>query len=249
MSIIGELPQKISDWTFDTVVTIVKKYEYEQGYFDYKEVLNPTRMESNEHNANIRRTACSLANADGGFILFGVLDRNKTVSSSEARLVGIPLKDDLRKNFADKLSFIQRAIYFEAPPSAIALPTDSTRGIFVVYIPKSPLRPHMDESKGVFYRRGEGGTAELMKFYEIQEQVMYTEERMRKLTLFRIDLAQQNRTAKILIDKGDKVIYNLLRFDTGSFKILLADVCGLIPSSTGLLERLLEIPIYAKSYQ
>src|SRR5205085_8555952 len=142
------------------------------------------------------KTACSLANADGGFILFGVVDRKKEVNAPEERIVGIPLKDDLRKNFADKLTPIQRPIYFEATPTAITLPMDSTRGIFVVYIPKSPLRPHMDESKGVFYRRGEGGTAELMKFYEVQEQMMYTEERLRKLTLFRFELAQHRKTTK-----------------------------------------------------
>src|SRR5260370_15745971 len=35
------------------------------------------------------------------------------------------------------------------------------------------------------------------------------------------------------------------RFDTGAFDILLADICGLLPPSTGLLEQLLEIPIMA----
>jgi len=244
VNVIEELPRRVSDWEYNTVLAIVKKYEYEPGYFDYKDVLIPTRTEGSEFNERIRRTACSLANADGGFILFGILDRNKVVKSPEERIVGIPTNDDLCKKFADKLTPIQRAIYFEASPTAITLPTNPTRGIFVVYIPKSPLRPHMDESKGIFYRRGEGGTAEIMKFFEIQEQMMYTEERLRKLTLFRLELAQHQKTAKSLIEQEDNVIHNLLRFETGSFKMLLADVCGLIPPSTGLLEQLLNIPIY-----
>ncbi len=35
------------------------------------------------------------------------------------------------------------------------------------------------------------------------------------------------------------------RFETRAFDVLLADICGLLPSSAGLLEQLLEIPIMA----
>lgn len=185
-----------------------------------------------------------MANADGGFILFGVRDRSRPASSPEDRIVGIPLDSDLRKAFSDKLSLVQRSIYFEASQKPHLLPTDSTRGIFVVYIPQSPLRPHMDESTGNFYRRGEGGKAEVMKFYEVREQMMYTEERLRKVTLFRLKLARYQKMARQMIsDSPGKETY--YRFETRAFDVLLADICGLLPSSTGLLEQLLEIPIMA----
>lgn len=241
-----DLPDNLEAWNYDTVVNLVTKYEFEPGIFDYKAVLNATRSEHrNDHNASIRRTACSLANADGGFILFGVRDQSSKVSSPEKRIVGMPIVGDLRKAFADKLLPVQRPVYFEASPKPIVLPTEPKLGIFVVYIPRSPLRPHMDESTGNFYRRGEGGTAEIMKFYEVREQMMFTEERLRKVTLFRLEIAQYRELIASLLQMGDRVTQSLLRFDTGAFKIILADICDFIPTSTPLLSDLLGIPVLA----
>lgn len=242
MNLAVDLPQKVEDWNYETILDVVKKYEYEPALFDYKEVLNATHTEKNEHNTNIRKTACTLANADGGFILFGILDRNKAVKEPENRIVGLPIEGDLRKEFAEKLSQIQRSIYFEASPKTIALPNNPKRGIFVVYIPRSPFRPHMDESTGIFYRRGHGGNAEKMKYYEVQEQMLYTEEKLRKLRLFRFELAQYKKIAIQMLNAKEKVLDTLLRFDTASFKIMLTDICSLIPNSSNLLELLLNVP-------
>ncbi len=241
-----DLPENLEAWSYDTVVNLVTKYEFEPGTFDYKAVLNATRPEHrDDHNASIRRTACSMANADGGFILFGVRDRSLKVSRPEERVVGMPLGGDLRKTFADKLLPIQRSVYFEASPQPIVLPTAPTLGIFVVYIPQSPLRPHMDEATGRFYRRGEGGIAETMKFYEVREQMMFTEERLRKVTLFRLEIAQYRELIASLLQLGDNITQALLRFDTGAYKIILADICDFIPTSTPLLSELLGIPVLA----
>lgn len=245
MNTIDGLPEKLEDWTYDVVVGLVKKYKDEPSIFDFKEVLNPTRQESGEFNASIRRTACSMANADGGFIIFGVLDRAKPASTLEARIPGIPLEKDLRKKFQEKIAKLQRPIYFDTIPSSIALPTDNTRGVYVVSIPRSQLRPHCDPTTGVFYRRGDGGNAEHMNFYEVREQMMYTEERLRKVTLFRLELAQHRKTAQILAGQNVNVVNNLLRFDTGAYKIILADICGFIPPASKLLAKLLDVPIYA----
>ncbi len=242
-----DLAIKLADWNYDTVVEIVRTYEYEPGSFDYKGILVPPRTDptKDEFNASVRRTVCSMANADGGFILFGVRDRDTAVSSPDDRIVGIPLKGDLRKVFSEKISPLQRPVFFNASPKAIVLPTDSQRGIFIVYIPQSPLRPHMDVSTGCFYRRGEGGKADKMNFYEIHEQMMYTEERLRKVTLFRLEIAQYRELIFSLLQLGDNITQALLRFDTGAFKIMLADICGFIPRSTSLLSELLGIPVLA----
>ena len=171
-----QLPINLDEWNFESIVAIVRKYEYEPGSFDYKGMLAASRTDpiKDEFNASIRRTVCSMANADGGFILFGIRDREQPITSPDERIVGIPLKGDLRKIFSEKISTLQRPVYFTASPKAIALPTDSQRGVFVIYIPQSPLRPHMDVSTGCFYRRGEGVKADKMNFYEVREQMMYT---------------------------------------------------------------------------
>ena len=117
------------------------KYVDEPSIFDFKEVLNATHPEKGTHAASIRRTVCSLSNADGGYILFGVRDRNKPASTLEARIPGILLERDLRKKFQEKIASLQRPVQFNVIPSPILLPTNSQRGIFVVFIPQSPLRP------------------------------------------------------------------------------------------------------------
>src|SRR6266446_5237655 len=185
-----EWPKNLEEWTYETVVTIVRKYEFEPGSFDYKAalVLPRTDPKREEVYASIRRTVCSMANADGGFILFGVRDRSQTVNSPDDRIMGIPLGGDLRKQFAEKISAIERPVYFEASPAPILLPTNSTQGIFIVYIPRSELRPHMDVSTGAFYRRGEGGKADTMNFYEVRGQMLYTEGRLQKVRLLRLKI-------------------------------------------------------------
>src|SRR5437764_10216345 len=116
MDWLAEVPRKVDEWTLDTVITIVRKYEFEPGTFDYKGtlVLPRTEPKRDEVYFSIRRTVCSMANADGGFILFGVRDRGQSVSSPDDRIVGIPLGGDLRKQFAEKITAIERPIYFEA---------------------------------------------------------------------------------------------------------------------------------------
>lgn len=65
----SDLPYSLGEWTYDTVVTLVKKYEFEPGTFDFKDVLNPTGADisRDEHRESIRRTACSMANTSGGY--------------------------------------------------------------------------------------------------------------------------------------------------------------------------------------
>ena len=242
-----QLPINLDAWNFESVVGIVGKYEYEPGSFDYKGILASARTDpsKDEFNASLRRTVCSMANADGGFILFGVRDREQQVNSPDERIVGIPLKGDLRKIFSEKIATLQRPVYFTASPKAIALPTDSQRGVFVVYIPQSQLRPHMDVSTGCFYRRGEGGKADRMNFYEVREQMMYTEDRLRRVILLRLEIAQYQELIRKMLDAGTQVVLMLYRFDTSAFKVLLADVSSLLPASTDLLQHLLNIPLQA----
>jgi Putative DNA-binding domain len=243
-----DLPKNVDEWTFDTVVNIVRKYEFEPGQFDYKGILVLPRTDptKDDYYASIRRTVCSMANADGGFILFGVSDRGQAVSSPDDRIVGIHLGGDLRKQFSEKISPIQRPVHFDASPKPIVLPTDSKRGIFIVQIPQSQLRPHMDTLTGAFYQRGEGGKADKMSFYEVRDQMLYTEGRLQKVRLLRLIIKQYLEQRQLLLSLGDDMDSSLLRFDTGAFNSILADVCELMPSSAhNLVEELLKIPFTA----
>jgi len=111
-------------WTYDTVVDMLRQHEFEPGRFDYKAVLNTTSPKGRDgHAASIRRTACAMANTDGGFILFGIKDRKAPVRNAEERIVGIP-PGELRKQFGDKLQPLQPEVYFEALPASIPVSGD-----------------------------------------------------------------------------------------------------------------------------
>ena len=92
-------PERIESSTWETIREIVRRHEFEPGRFDYKEVLNPTGGRDHDAIASLRRTVCSMANADGGFVLFGVRDCHHSVAAVEDRIVGIPLGGNLRKEF------------------------------------------------------------------------------------------------------------------------------------------------------
>lgn len=248
MKEIEELPVSLDGWTFDTVVYLVKKHQFEPGAFDYKDVLNASGPQRTIHTASIRRTACSMANTNGGFILFGVKDRQVAATSPEERITGIPLGGDLLKELGEKIEVIQPEIHFDGLPQALSLPNDPSRGVFVVYIPQSQKRPHMVEDK--YYRRGEHGAAIAMSHWEVREQMINTEDRMKKITLLRLELAQYKEIV-VLMQHGDPQMPTgplddrPYRFDTSAFKVLLADVCGLLPSN--LLRELLKVPLRAST--
>lgn len=244
----------LENWTFDTVQAIVSNHEFEPGQFDFKEVLNPEKGNEDarkQHLDHLRKTTCSLANSAGGLIIFGVKDprSQKPPLAIDDLIVGIPLGSDLRKQFGDKLKPIQQDVFFEASPSPIRLPTDAKRGVFVVYVPQSRRRPHMvvDGQQNTFYRRSEGGSAIPMNVYEVQEQMLYTEERLRKVTLLRLKIAQYQNLIVQLLSVSNTPTQIVYRFDTGAFEPLVADVCGLLPAGNNLLQNLLIIPVAASS--
>lgn len=229
----------IQAWTFDTIVAVVRAAEFEPANYDFKEVLTPERPAANDVNRSIRRTACAMANSGGGYILFGIRDRATPVGNPEERVVGVPLGGDLRKQFGDKLQGIEREIHFEALLKPIALPSDASRGIFVVRVPISPLRPHQEKETGVFYRRGDGGQAIPMDYYEVRDQMLLAEERLRRMTLLRLQLEQFRQQANAI--RSNELEGYMHRFDTSSFLGLVADVCSLLPGDSDLLPKLTEI--------
>jgi len=89
-----ELPNDVDAWTIETVLDLVKKHGFEPGLYDYKDAPLPTgdQRYREKHTDPLCRTACSLVNTSGGFILFGVVDRKKAVSPPEERVKGIPVQ-------------------------------------------------------------------------------------------------------------------------------------------------------------
>jgi hypothetical protein len=81
-----------------------------------------------------------------------------------------------------------------------------------------------------------------MDFYEVRESMLYQEERVRKVTLLRLELMQFRSIAAVMEEMKGNVGMCLHRFDTNTLKPLLADVCVLLPPDGVILGKLLDIP-------
>src|SRR6266571_4213413 len=103
----------INQWNYSTIYGLVTERDYEPDTYDFKEVLSGTGNEESKKKLNdsIRKTVCSLANADGGYIIFGVKDPKKHPNlTTEQRIVGIPKSTEYLKEFGNKISSIQRTV-------------------------------------------------------------------------------------------------------------------------------------------
>lgn len=230
-------------WTIETVEKVVRTREFEPSRFDYKESLVPERGDEKrrvEHRLSIRKTACAMANAQGGLILFGIADRKVNVTSPEARIVGIPLDRDLVKEFGDQMQHIEPEIHFQATPRAIRLRNDQSRGVFVIGIDESALRPHMVVSDYVYYRRGDGGQNVEMRHYEVRDQILLTQELLAKVMLFRIRLARFHRLSVTMTAYYPNFSHCHERFDVSAYDALLPQIISVLPADY-LLERLMTV--------
>ncbi len=237
-------PADINQWDYRTIYTLVTRRDYEPGTYDFKEVLIGTGNEEGKKKLNdsICKAICAMANTDGGYLIFGVKDPKQWPNLTEQeRMGGIPKSSEYVKEFGDKISSIHRKVHCNYPDRLIKLPHNDERGIFIVYIPLSPLRPHL--FNGAFYKRADTGSTEPMDWHEVRDQMLYTEGRLQKVRLFRLKIAQIKEQNQILRNELGlyKTISVFFRFDTGAFETLLADICDLIPPKTGLLDKLLNI--------
>lgn len=181
-----------------------------------------------------------MANTTGGYVIFGVKDSK--AADHDDRICRIRVSSELRADFGQKLRRIQPDIFFETVPAPILLPSNSGRCVFVAYVPASSRRPHQTLNDFVFWRRGEGGTAVQMNVTEVRDQMLVSEERLRKARLLRLEIQDCRLLVEELSTAGHQVRSVMHRFDTTAFKPLLADTCVLLPANDGLVGDLLRIP-------
>lgn len=232
------VPKSPIDWTLDHIKRLIKIHPYETDWFDYKISLKPLSGlkddKKEEHRQSIRKCCCAFANTRGGFILFGI----KREIDSEDRIVGIDLSDDLTEHLQTLLKHLDPNIrQFDASPVKIKSGRASTRGVWIVWIPPSEMRPHM--SAGRFYKRSPGGTCDIMTAQEVRDQIMYREDRLKKIGLLRMEL-NQLQTTNQQMRHGAGYAHNVaVRLSTASLRILIADTTSM--QTPELTAKLLEL--------
>jgi predicted HTH transcriptional regulator len=110
-----DLPPDLDQWDYSTIFDLATGDEYEPERYDFKEMLNVTKGSADyagTHAKNISKTVCSMANGNGGYIIFGVKDPKKYPAlSAEQRIVGIPRSSEILKEFGDKITDIQPNVH------------------------------------------------------------------------------------------------------------------------------------------
>ena len=218
----------IDDWTLDTISDLLARGG-EPGWYDWKEVLRAPK----ESYQRLCTVVCGMANTDGGYVIFGVTDKGAVL---EDRIVGIALNNEEGHDFGQMIDKIRPDVRFV--PKTILLPNG--KGLFVVHVPQSQRRPHMNQRDYKFHQRGDGGNAKPMEYQQVRDLMIDNEERQRKVDLFRVKLAHFYRLAVRVQGHGSGVHGCFDRFDTTFFDNLLVEIWSAIPSGF-LVEALMQI--------
>jgi predicted HTH transcriptional regulator len=230
-------PRALADWTVDTILEILSKGLFETEDFDFKESLPDPRYVAGK--ARLRGACCAFANANGGFLVFGVA--NDRGLSAHDRLKGIDPSLDFPERFGSFPQFCVPGVEwtFHNPPLTLA----SGRVLHVVHVPKSWRAPHAvgsTEDGWRFLKRTNKGD-EGMNIDEVRASFLSYYEKRLRLQLLRAELSVLREHAKnARITDPDRVdkSYSLVTFDITVIESILADTYPLTATSPRLLDAL-----------
>ncbi len=188
----SNLPERLEDWTIQSVQDLALRGVFESDAFDLKEMLPP----DDDGKRRLRKACAAFANSRGGFLIFGV-SADKALGPAE-RIVGINASIDFPGQFGGFPSKCEPAVYWDFRNPA--LPIDASRVIHIVFIPPSWKAPHaVAEGSGwIFPKRTSSGT-EPMPYSEVQQMFLGYYEKRLKLQLLRAELVQ-------LADASDRIL-------------------------------------------
>lgn len=138
------IPYTLKGWDYEIIRQLVIEDYYETDTFDFKPVLAPRHQDQKKRDDYIQQllnTVCAFANTYGGFIVFGIEDQKN--KKGEDRIVGLD-RTDLATEFGDKIKNVDPTVYYNFKNPPIKIP-HKAKVIFVVHIPCSTTRPHLQE--------------------------------------------------------------------------------------------------------
>ena len=225
------VPETLETWTLEAIQRLVHLGREESDRFDFKEFLEPDATEArSKHRRRLRQVACSFANAQGGFLVFGVSDRGQ----GDARLVGIPPSGENASRLQDKLDGIEPSIHLSAREP---IPLPNGRVLFVAAIPRGRHGPYWDPNEKKFVTRGQGTTRN-MTYREIQMAFIDHAERVGRIKLTYLSLIDNWQRLESIATQADGGPFVLPNVESASIRSSLGDVQALRPD---LIIHLLEV--------
>lgn len=190
---------ELKDWNLGVIKTLVNQGYNETDWFDFKLQLP---IKSPSESLRLRKTICSFANADGGFLIYGISD--KSAENGEARIQGIDSNQDFFKLFGDiaNSKVIEPSVPWTPLSQGIALENGKT--IHVIHIPSSKFRPHAVVENGSFefFFRSNGANTPMSYSY-LRNLILNTYEKEMKLKILMVELENFLTEIKGMITQKD----------------------------------------------
>ena len=184
------------------------------------------------------KSATSLANTRGGFLIFGVSEKGV----GRERIVGIPRSRENQKHFSDKVQRAEPPVEFTVLNPQV--PVDDTRAVLVVEIHKARRGPHWYRSArgvGEFWKRSEG-TVRVMTYSEIEEAFTNYSERVAMLHVIFVSLADNwLRLKEMSQHQGSDTAISPVVTDMSQIRQHLGVLNSLCPEATGSIFQILRI--------
>ena len=241
------IPESVDDWTLGFVESLVDADYYETDSFDFKEFLVNKREP--KHSERIRKSACAFANSNGGFLVFGVADRESGKVGRD-RLLGVD-KGDLGRLFGDQVNVVEPTIYYIPQNPPITIPKKQGKIISVVHIPRSLRAPHTFKEKGrfAFYKRTNKGN-EPMTFLEVDMAFATKSGVVSKLTLLHSELGRFTsllNNALATPNKEGGFTYPSIGPDPTLLQVITSDLYPLIHKDKELLLHLTRLAMASRA--
>ncbi len=205
------IPTSLDDWSLELAREFVRTLNGEPSWLDFKEQLNASGVERSENKNSIRRTACAMANAGGGFIIFGVADAQK-YPDPEQRIRGISLNGEGRKQFNKKCRTFPIACRTRCEAATNYRGSRTASRSYAYKFTTSAYAL----AEGIFPKRSDGGSAGVLGVEEVREQMVGGEERRRRAVLFRLKVFQFHQIADGMFQSNSRLHITYDRFDTAS---------------------------------
>lgn len=214
------IPTALNDWTLETIKLLLGSGFIESDRLDWKEMLPHKRDEKDKER--LRQTCAALANASGGFLVFGVKDNSAL--TPDARIVGMEASSELAAHFGNYASECIPPVQWEHrnPPLLLA----SGRVVFVVHIPPSWRAPHAVRTGSrdlAFWKRTNKGN-EQMAYDDIRASFEGRRHRERVLKALKVELIMIERALRDLCDNRDP--FGGLDLDLGPLASLTPELLG-----------------------
>lgn len=230
-------PRLLSDWNLDVIKEIVAKGIFEGEDFDFKLALPDKKNDKSKQK--MRETCAAFANANGGFLVFGVKDDR--LLNVEARVVGMDKAFDFPRHFGEYPRLCSPSVEWAFIKSPIELPTGKVLNI--VHIPKSWKAPHAvgTADQGWRFQKRTNKGNEGMNMDEIRNSFLSFYEKRIRLQLLKSEISELKDIASIAANIEPQKIesnYSVVTFDLTVIQSILADTYVLTSSSPQLLEAL-----------